>query len=69
MLDDFDQSRKPRGRAGSFDGQKPTDGGLKSRKGLNLENLDLLGGIKKKRGNSNESMKANIGDIGGVDDK
>ena len=61
MLDEFDKGRKPRGRAGSFDGQKPNDGGLKGRKGLNLQDLDLLGGIKKKRGNSNDSMKVNMG--------
>lgn len=67
LLDEFDKQRKPRVRAGSFDDKKPTDklddGGIKARKGLNLENLDLLGGVNKKRGrrNSNDSMKANMG--------
>ena len=78
MLDDFDRARKPRSRAGSFDGQKPStqlwDGAetgrsLKKRKGLVFEDIDLLGGTtnSKPRADSPDSTKrtrnSNFGDI------
>lgn len=58
LLDEFDKSRKPRGRAGSFDAQKPAAGGEKAKGGL-LGDLDLP--RQGKRRDSNDSTKAAAG--------